>query len=92
MILALPPWRAYFAHMGIKEDAVRQALELYPGSIRSLAAASGVSEALIRAIRDGERNATPRTLGRIADAMTDMSERQADAARILRDALHGKEA
>ncbi|MFH1763310.1 MAG: hypothetical protein ABIF09_03870 [Gemmatimonadota bacterium] len=75
------------AHMGIQEDAVRTALESYPGSIRSLAAASGVSEALIRAIRDGERTATTRTLGKIADAMSEMAERQADAARILRDAI-----
>jgi len=90
MSLAVHSLRAYFAHMGTKEDAVRKALELYPGSIRSLAAASGVSEALIRGIRDGERNATTRTLGLIAYAMEVMGKNQLDGAGILRDAIKGK--
>jgi predicted transcriptional regulator len=92
MMLAPSYWCAYFAHMGINEDAVRKALELYPGSIRSLAAASGVSEALIRAIRDGERSATTRTMGLIAYAMEVMGKNQIEASRILKEALKGKEA
>lgn len=83
-------WCAYFAHMGKKEDAVRKALELYPGSIRSLAAASGVSEALLRAIRDGERSATTRTVAFIAYAMEAMGKSELEAARILKDSLGKK--
>jgi hypothetical protein len=78
--------------MGINEDAVRQALDSFPGSIRTLAAAAGVSEGLLRAIRDGRRVATPRVVGMIAEAMEEMAERQSNAARILRDSLQGKEA
>jgi transcriptional regulator with XRE-family HTH domain len=66
---------------------VRGALESYPGSIRSLAAASGVSEALIRAIKNGERRATTRTLELIADALSETAERQSHAVRILRNAI-----
>jgi hypothetical protein len=78
--------------MGIQEDAVREALKAFPGSIRALAREAGISEKLLRSIRDGERTATTRTLSRIADAMELMGMRQLDAARILRDAISGKEA
>ena len=75
--------------MGIQEDAVREALKAFPGSIRALARETGVSEVLLRQIRDGERRATIRTLGLIAYAMEHMGTRQLEAARILRDALKG---
>ena len=75
--------------MGIQEDAVREALKAFPGSIRALARESGVSEVLLRQIRDGERRATTRTLGFIAYAMEHMGMRQIEAARILKDAMKG---
>ena len=92
MMLAPPSIRSHIAYMGIQEDAVRAALLSFPGSIRALARETGVSDGLLRAIRNGQRTATPRTLGLIADAMSDMAERLADAARILRDAIRKGEA
>jgi len=43
-------------------------------------------------LRDGERRATPRTLGKIAATLSELADRQSDAARILRDAMDGEEA
>lgn len=91
-MLAPVSLRPHIAVMGIQEDAVREALRSFPGSIRALAREAGVSEKLLRSIRDGDRTATHRTLRLIADAMEFMGVRQLDAARILREALHGKEA
>lgn len=91
MTLALESRCAYIAYMGIQEDAVRNALESFPGSIRRLASVAGVSEGLLRAIRDGHRTATPRTVGKIADSLEAMAEAQADSARILRSSLQGQE-
>jgi len=91
MTLAYAREGAHIAYMGKQEDAVRRALESFPGSIRTLAAAVGVSEGLLRAIRDGQRRATPRVVALVANALSDMAERQADAARILSDSLQGKE-
>ncbi len=84
--------RSHIACMGIQEDAVREALRSFPGSVRALAREAGVSETLLRQIRDGDRTATPRTLRLIADAMEFMGARQTHAASILRDAISGKEA
>lgn len=89
--LVLEDQSTYHAYMGIEEDAVRQALESFPGSIRTLASAAGVSEGLLRAIRDGRRTATPRVVGMIAAALEAMAEVQANAASILRNSLQGKE-
>ena len=92
MTLAPPSLGTYTTYMGRREDAVRQALESFPGSIRTLASAAGVSEGLLRAIRDGRRTATPRVVGMIADALSDMAEHQVVTARIFRDAISGEEA
>lgn len=91
MSLASGPASTYYAYMGRQEDAVRTALEAFPGSIRTLAAAAGVSEGLLRAIRDGRRSATPRVVGFLAYALEQMAKQQTDAARILKDSLLRKE-
>lgn len=72
---------------GVREDAVRRASELAPGSVRALADEAGVSEGLLRFIRDGQRSATPAVVEALAAALERLSERHADAARILRDSL-----
>jgi hypothetical protein len=92
MMLASISTCPHIAVMGIQEDAVREALKSFPGSIRALAREAGVSEKLLRSIRDGDRTATTRTVGMIADAMEFMGVRQLDAARILRDAIRKGEA
>lgn len=74
------------------EDAVRQAMEAWPGSIHGLARAAGVSEGLLRFIRDGERSATPATLKALAEALSHSADRQSEAARILRESLTDREA
>lgn len=77
----------HIAYMGKKEDAVRRALELYRGSVRGLAQEAGLSEPLVRFVRDGTRSATPATVQALSEALERLSERNAEAARILRDSL-----
>lgn len=74
------------------EDAVRHTLKAYPGSIRTLAREAGVSDTLLRLIRDGKRTATQETVEALAGAMERLADRHAEAARILRDALRSGEA
>lgn len=76
---------------GNLEDAVRAALELAPGSLRALAREAGLSEALLRRIRDGTRTATPETVGKVAGALERLRDRHDEAARVLRDSLQRQE-
>lgn len=64
-----------------------RALEIIPGSIRSLAHETGVSDVLLRMIRDGERSATLAVVENVAEALERFGARHDEAARILRDAL-----
>ena len=89
--LALSFFCAHIAPMGRQEDAVRGALESFPGSTRLLAREVGISESHLRAIRDGHRTATPKVVGMIAGALEAMAETHSESARILRDSLQGKE-
>jgi len=77
--------------MGIREDAVVEALKWSPHSIRAVALEAGVSEKLLRSIRDGKRVATPRVVKALARAMTVLADRQTSAAHILLDAIKEKE-
>jgi hypothetical protein len=70
-----------------REEAMRRALELLPGSILALSRESGVSARLLRMIRDGERSATPVVTEAVAAALERLGARHEHAARILRDAL-----
>ena len=70
--------------MGKREVAVARALRVAPGSLRAVADEAGVSESLLRAIRDGERSATPVTVEVVAAALERLAQRHADAARLLR--------
>ena len=85
--IAPPLTGTHIAFMGRQEDAVRQALESFPGSIRLLAREVGISEGHLRAIRDGRRVATPKVVAMIADALEAMAEAHAESAGILRDSL-----
>lgn len=67
------------------EDAVRRALQAAPASLRTLAERAGVSERLLRMIRDGERTATPRVVDALAEALEALSRDHAAAASILRE-------
>lgn len=48
---------------------VAEAVEAAPGSIRQLAEEAGVSEALIRHVRDGRRRLTPATRDALSGAL-----------------------
>lgn len=89
--MARPATGAYHAHMTPeREDAVRRALELAPGSLRALAEEAGVSEALLRAVRDGQRRATRTTVEALAGALERLADRSGQAAATLRDTLTGE--
>lgn len=75
-----------------REDAVRQALRRVPGSIRELAREAGVSDALLRHIRDGRRRATPAVVRAVAEALEHLAARHVEAASILRESLTKEDA
>lgn len=77
--------------MGEKEDALRRVLETVPGSVRSLARETGVSEGLLRHIREGRRAATPEVSRAIVEALRRLGARYLDAADVLDDALAEEE-
>lgn len=82
----------YYGDMnGQTEDAVRRALELHPGSMRSLALEAGLSPRLLVLIRDGERRATRATAEKLVAALERWSERTTEAAQILRESLQREE-
>ena len=86
--LAPPTKRTHTAYMvAHREDAVRRALVGAPVSIRRLAEEAGVSEGLLRHIRDGTRSASPATVTALAEALERLSEGHAAAAGLLRNSL-----
>ena len=95
MTLAPQAVRTHDAYMTTgMEDGVCRALEIAPGSLRALAKEAGVSEGLLRHIRDRNQTATPETVEAVAAALERLSHRHRDdadreneAALILRDAL-----
>lgn len=70
------------------EDAVRRALDDAPASLRAIAREAGVSQALLTMIRSGRRAATAETVEAVATALERLSERHAEAARVLRELQH----
>lgn len=64
---------------------VARAVEVAPGSIRELAAEAGVSDALIRHVRDGRRRLTPATREALAGALRSWAARCEAAADGLLD-------
>ena len=69
------------------EDAVREALELAPSSLRTLSRGACFSEKLLRLIRDGQRSATPPVVEALAETLELLAEEHAQAAAVLRHAL-----
>ena len=90
MIIATLLKCPHISDMGVLEDVVREALRLSPHSIRAIAEEAGVSEKLLRMIRDGERTATVPVVTALAGAMERMTEQQAGAASMLKDTLFWK--
>ncbi|HSW30285.1 MAG TPA: hypothetical protein VLH75_12445 [Longimicrobiales bacterium] len=70
---------------------MRRALEVTPGSLRSVAMEARVSSRLLTMILAGQRTATPRVMAKVADALERLGTRHLEAARILRDALAHEE-
>lgn len=66
---------------------MKRALRLGSGTVRALAREAGVSEGLIRHIRDGRQAATARTVEALAEALERIADRNAQAARVLRESL-----
>lgn len=66
---------------------MRDALQVSPMSMRAIALEAGISDTLLRLIREGRRTATPATVQALADALERMSARNAEAARVLRETL-----
>lgn len=70
------PLRAHLAHlMEQGSQAVRAVLEQLPVSIRALAREAGVSESLLRAIRDGNRRLTDETREAVVSALRHLGDR-----------------
>ena len=86
------PVRSHIGNMSPEqEDAVRRALELFPGSLRALGREAGVSYRLLGMIRDGQRTATTETVEALADAFERLRDRHDEGARILRESLNQEE-
>lgn len=83
MTLDTPPARAHYTHDMDAQAAIQKALDRAPGSIRELAAEADLSEALLRAVRDGDRRCTPRTRDRLVDALRSWEETCGDVADAL---------
>lgn len=62
---------------------LRKVLEANPASIRTLASEAGVSEKLLRLIRDGNRRLTPETRDALAGALRRWEARCREAAEQL---------
>ena len=70
-----------------RTSAVRDALQVSPMSMRRLAQEAGVSDTLLRLIRDGHRTATEPVVEALADALERLSAQNGEAARVLRATL-----
>ena len=66
---------------------MKQVLKHAPGSLLSIANEAGVSEKLLRLIRDGKRSATPAVTEAVAQALEDLGDRYSESASVLRRAL-----
>lgn len=69
------------------QKATSQAIDLAPGTIRELARESGIHQAMLSRIRQGERNPTDETMKKIEKALRAYAERSAKAANIIRAAI-----
>lgn len=77
------PARSYDENTMNGRAVLREVLDEAPGSIRELAAEAGVSDFLLRAIRDDERNLTERTRSAVVTALRRWSDETADLADAL---------
>lgn len=78
--LDLAPACTLFTYMGNGQAALQTVLDRSPASIRSLAHAAGVSEGLLRAIRDGRRRLTPEVREALVAALRERAMTYGDLA------------
>lgn len=81
--LASPSRCPYYSDMGESKAVLREVLDAIPTSLRALALAAGVSEKLLRMIRDGDRRLTPEVRVRLVEALRAWEQDCGDAADIL---------
>lgn len=70
----------YVAYSMTKTVDIEEAIETAPGSIRELAREAGVSDSLLRHVRDGRRRLTSDTKTALAAALRRWSDRCRKAA------------
>jgi|RhiMetdeSRZDD1v2_1073273.scaffolds.fasta_scaffold442238_3 hypothetical protein len=71
------------------DAVVRRAVQRAPCSVRALAHAAGVSDALLFMIASGKRQATPRVALKVAHALEQWEKRCGNEAARLRAAVKG---
>ena len=81
--LSSVPVRAHYTHEMDAQTALRKILDMTPGSIRELAREAGLSEALLRAVRDGDRRLTRQSRDALVDALGRWEKRCGDALEVL---------
>ena len=72
-------------HVTNRTDAVMAAIGAAPGSLRTLARASGVDHALLSRISTGERQATEAVALKVADALEQWAEVCSNYAAAIRE-------
>lgn len=85
--LYIPLGRTYSAYVMTTNVGFTEALEAAPGSVRELAREAGLSESLLRHVRDGRRRLTPETGDAVAAALRRWSERCRTAAEVVDSAV-----
>jgi DNA-binding LacI/PurR family transcriptional regulator len=71
-------------------DALRRALDAWPGSLRSLARAAGVAHTTLVRIRDGKFEGSDEVSGKVATALEQAGAKCQRAAGQLRRSLKGR--
>lgn len=81
--LAPSPVRPHLSDMGEIQAVLRKVLDAIPTSLRAFAHAAGVSEKLVRMIRDGDRRLTPDVRAKLVEALRTWEADCGDAADAL---------
>lgn len=82
-VLASPPLCPHYSDMGEPKAVLRKVLDAIPTSLRALAHEAGVSEKLLRMIRDGDRRLTPEVRAQLVEALRAWEQDCGDAADAL---------
>lgn len=79
----MAPGCPHIEDMSERDEAVRRAVDHWPGSIRALAQEAGISDRLLRMIYEGKRSATPATVRGLAAALERFGRRVEEARNAL---------